>query len=179
MTKPFSRHFETVHALDISAEMIRYAKGNINRENVCFCLIEDSSTPRPDNLADAVFSTHVFRHFDKKEDTARYFKEISRVLKAEGTMMIHLPMFSWPAGTSRLAKYLHRVKKHLEQVKAALKREMIERGRSLKLMRLSSYQVDWDYSVLSPLGFTEVELLTFCPWSNDSVHSFVFTRKAS
>jgi ubiquinone/menaquinone biosynthesis C-methylase UbiE len=177
ITACLSNYFEHVDAVDVSEAMIRRAEKHINSPKVEFHLVDGCSLPVQDNSIDAVFSTHVFQHFDSVDDVAAYLQEISRVLKAEGSLMIHIPLYTWPAGTPALAVMLYRLRKFAEKMKASIIRRRIQKGKTSNLMRLSFYETNWLHETLSQLGFKEIEFLIFPTGSNSFLHPFMLARK--
>ena len=178
LTMFMAEHFHRLEALDISEAMIRYAQKNIQSPNLVFHLVEGSGIPGSDATVDAVFSTHVFQHFEDRDDAGQYFSEIARVLKPGGSMMIHLPLFSWPAGAGFSVKLLYRVTKLAEKLKAAIKRQAIRRGKAVNLMRMNSYETGWLFKLLPELGFVNIEISVFVTQSNHQPHPFVLAKKA-
>jgi len=49
-----------------------------------------------------VFSVIVFLHFDRSEYAESYFRECARVLKPGGSVMIQLPLYTWPPNRRHL-----------------------------------------------------------------------------
>ncbi|MFC1695065.1 class I SAM-dependent methyltransferase [Pseudomonadota bacterium] len=178
ITAFLSHYFEHVDAVDVSEAMIRHAERYIKSPNVEFHLADGCSLPIRDDTIDAVFSTHVFQHFDSTDDVATYLLEIARVLKADGSLMIHIPLYTWPAGTPALSVMLYRLKKFAEKMKANIIRQRIQKGKTSNLMRLSFYETNWLDEKLSQLGFKEIEFLTFVTSSNNFLHPFVLAKKA-
>src|SRR5689334_10746121 len=64
MTAQLAREFGIVHAVDVSRGMIDYAAERVTGTNVQFHLTDGGSLPIPPASVTAVFSTHVFQHFD-------------------------------------------------------------------------------------------------------------------
>jgi ubiquinone/menaquinone biosynthesis C-methylase UbiE len=179
ITRCLARDFKRVDATDISESMIKYARKLVGGTNVKFHLVENCQIPVESASATAVFSTHVFQHFDGKSDVLSYFQEISRALRPGGSMMIHIPLFTWPEGTPLLSKGLYRIAKYAQQSKADIKRLFIRSGKPVCLMRMSSYETGWLVSILTNLGFEEIELMSFATQSNNSSHPFVLAKKIS
>ena len=100
LTKPMSAYFGKMDALDVSEGMLDYARKHVTTAQ--FHLVDGNTIPLPDRSVTAVFSAHVFQHFDSLDDATGYFNEIHRVLVTGGTMMIHLPIYWWPLGMGKL-----------------------------------------------------------------------------
>ncbi len=178
ITKALAVDFDIVKAVDVSEAMINYAKGHIPGSNVEFFLSDGIKLPTHDDSVDAVFSTHVFQHFDSLQDAFKYFNEIFRVLKLNGTFMIHLPIYRWP-GQKRIYQTLNNLMKTIGNVRARWLRYLIKRGSWHPLMRGLPYELDWLYHTLDRIGFTDVEFRIIRPSSNNDPHPFVLARKVN
>ena len=60
ITLHLSKYFKSIYAIDVSKEMIDYARKRINNPRVHFYLTDGVTIPLSDNQVSAVFSTHVF-----------------------------------------------------------------------------------------------------------------------
>jgi len=179
LTKHMASVFGHIHALDISPGMIEYAKARVQEPNITFHLIDGESIPLPDESVTAVFSTHVFQHFDSINTASGYFKDIARTLVREGTMMIHLPMVIWPCvGHQRWLITFYRVLKSLENFNVRRKRRAIRGGGFAPLMCMNSYPVDYFYKVLPVLGFKDIEISIFATRSDNYPQPFLLGRKS-
>jgi ubiquinone/menaquinone biosynthesis C-methylase UbiE len=177
LTKYMARTFDHVYAVDVSAEMLDYAKRNIEAENVTFVLTNAWDLPLDAESVTAAFSAHVFQHFDSPNDGAKYFKELARILTNKGSLMIHLPLHAFPSEGTRFSsgvRLLYSLRKKAGDVRAATFRRL---AKSKPFMRRLSYEMAWTSNLLRQLGFTDVEFTFFSVTSNDSLHSFVFARK--
>ena len=171
--------FKVVHALDVSYEMINYAQKNVRGSNVHWYVTDGISIPLKDSLVFSVFSSHVFQHFPSVEDGLIYFKEIYRVLKSGGTMMVHLPLHDFPTVNkkySNLVRYLYSLFLVLTSVKADIRRWQMRRG-GKKYMHGISYETSQLYKQLQGFGFIRIEFINFPVQSNDYLHSCVFATK--
>lgn len=179
LTKHMASAFGHIHALDISSGMIEYAKARIQDSNITFHLVDGNAIPLPNDSVTSVFSTHVFQHFDSIDTVSSYFKDISRVLVREGTLMIHLPMVIWPCviRLGWLIKFFNFLKK-LENLNVKRKRRAIRDGGFAPLMCMNSYPVDYFYKVLPTLGFKDIEISIFATTSDNYPQSFVLARKS-
>lgn len=82
-----------------------------------------SEEPIPDNSAEVLFSTHVFQHFDHRDDALRVFQEGYRILAPGGTLMIHLPLVHLPSfGGAAVLRQLLWAMEWLKALKAAVRR---------------------------------------------------------
>lgn len=176
ITKQLATYFKQVHAVDVSEKMIEYAKTHITDPAVCFHVSKGLNIPLDNQSVSCVFSTHVFQHLDSLDIAKTYFKEISRVLKSNGTMMIHLPIYKWPS-SSRGFRQIYAVRKKLSDFRAGLRRMLMEFGMAKPIMRGLWYPVDMFYQELPKLGFEDVEISIFITKSNKDPHPFVLARK--
>jgi SAM-dependent methyltransferase len=176
ITRELGRCFDTVYALDVSKGMIEYAKKKIQGSTVRFMVGDGLHISLQDASVTAVFSTHVFQHFDSLSHGTRYFEEISRVLSSEGTMMIHLPVHQWPAMPG-LFERIYRLRKSTGGARAWIKRRLILAGISHHYMRGLSYPVGYLFDILAQQRFMDIELLLFRTSKENAVHPFVFARR--
>ena len=176
ITKQLATYFNEVHALDISDDMIDYAKRHIDNPAVVFHLTKGIDIPLGDRSIDSVFSTHVFQHLDSLAIAKSYFSEIARVVKPGGTLMVHLPIYRWPA-ESAVFNRLYAIRKRIGTMSAQVKRVFMNSGMIKPIMRGLPYPVDFFYEEFPKLGFDDIEISIFVTKSNSSPHSFVFARK--
>lgn len=173
LTKHIADHFETVHALDVSQDMIDYAR-RINRSNVIFHIVEGTSIPV--ESANACFSAHVFQHLDGSESAMAYFREIHRTLKPGGSMMIHIPIESWPSGTGSFIKFLYKLRRVVISIRATALRGLIRIGFNRSLMTSQSFRPEQLLSDLSEIGFKSLQISIISVRSNGSAHAFVLGK---
>lgn len=176
ITKQLAVYFNQVYAIDVSEKMIEYAKKQISESSVTFYLSDGISIPLPNQSVSSVFSTHVFQHFDTLSVADGYFAEISRVLKTDGTFMIHLPIYRWPS-KSRIQRNIYEVQKSFGDLRAGGKRLLMRYGIGKPFMRMLSYPIAYFFEVLPKYGYDDIELTIFVTKSNNAPHSFVFARK--
>ncbi|MCE2800615.1 MAG: class I SAM-dependent methyltransferase [Planctomycetaceae bacterium] len=176
ITKQLALYFKEVHAVDVSEKMIEYAKTHVTSSSVSFHVSTGVNIPLNDQSVNSVFSTHVFQHLDTLDIARNYFKEISRVLKRNGTMMIHLPIYKWPS-SSRGFKQLYAIRKQLSDVRASMRRSLMEFGLGKPIMRGLWYPVDFFYEEFPKLGLDDIEISMFVTKSNNDPHPFVLARK--
>src|SRR5256885_5891420 len=142
ITAQLARTFTTVHAVDVSEAMIAYAAARVTSPNVHFQVTDGMVLPLERASVTAVFSTHVFQHFDSLEQATRYFGEVARVLAPGGTLMIHLPVHRWPV-VPRALELVYHTRKRVGDLRAWLLRPFISRGWARPLMRYLSYPADY------------------------------------
>jgi len=176
LTMHLSRYFQTVHAIDASQGMIDYAREHILSSSVMFYLSDGLNIPLRDNSASAVFSTHVFQHFDSLSHATAYFCEIYRVLTPGGSLMIHLPVYNWPTMPG-VFDTLYSLREYIGDIRAWAWRHLSELGILAPTMRGLKYPVSYLYNTLTKQGFTHIEISFFAVRSNGSLHPCVFARK--
>lgn len=176
MTMQLASCFDRVHALDISDDMINYAKKHITSSSVVFHISKGVDIPLGDQSVCSSFSTHVFQHLDSLSVAKAYFAEIARVLKPGGSLMIHVPIYNWPLG-ARMFGSLYAIRKQADDVKAHIKRVLMDFGMAKPIMRGLSYPVEFFYKELPKVGFDDIEIFTFVTKSNNAPHSFIFAKK--
>lgn len=85
---PAARRVKKVFALDIQPEMLDILKDNIKKEkitNIEVILSGESSIPLSDKSVDILFMVNVFHEL---EDKSALLREVKRVLKLNGRLMI-------------------------------------------------------------------------------------------
>jgi SAM-dependent methyltransferase len=178
LTKAMAEYFDSVFALDVSQDMIEYARKRVGTKNVEFQLVDGAQIPCGVASVDAVFSAQVFQHLEDKKDVEAYFRERGRVLSPGGSLMIHIPMFAWPPQAGDWVKRFYAIGRRIDDLKAGRLRKALDRGGSNGLMRMRSYPIRFFYDFLPPLGFVDIEIAMFVSHSNDDVHPFVFATKS-
>jgi ubiquinone/menaquinone biosynthesis C-methylase UbiE len=168
--------FKKVFGLDVSDGMISYARERISNPNVEFLLTDGISIPLPDNSVTAVFSTHVFQHFNSNRIGWKNFSEAFRILTDGGTLLIHLPVYQFPA-RNLIFKISFLVWETLHGIYAFLSRKLIMVGVWTKYMRMINYNMDELFCVISKLGFQDIELLILPPRSKGKPIPLIFARK--
>jgi SAM-dependent methyltransferase len=176
MTGQIAEDFGIVDALDISEEMIEYARRHVKAGNVQFRRSSGADLPVFDCTVSAVFSCHVFQHFSSLEVARQYFLEAYRVLREGGTLMIHLPIYRWP-NASRAYGWLHQCQTQISDWKETLNRRLIQAGIFRPLMCVLAYPIDWIFQELPKIGFEQVEIAIIPLTRNGDPHPFVLARK--
>jgi SAM-dependent methyltransferase len=180
LTRHMAMSFGWVHAVDVSADMLDYARNHIHTDNVTYHVTNGRDIPMTDNSVAAVFSTHVFQHFDSPLDGTRYFGELARVLTEDGTLMIHLPMHSFPSDAGALChgmRMLYYARRKAGDLVANCRRLISSVIGVRPTMRALSYEMGLVFGALQALRFTDVEVVLFPVRSNGHLHSFVLARK--
>jgi ubiquinone/menaquinone biosynthesis C-methylase UbiE len=86
-----SKYCENITGIDVSSEAISFAKATYNESNLSFLTVkkaEEAPLPFFDEAFDVVLSFQVVEHI---QDTTAYFREINRVLKPCGKIIIATP----------------------------------------------------------------------------------------
>ncbi len=175
ITKQLAACFGEVHALDVSESMLQFAREHIDAANIAFQLVDGNHVPLADATVSAVFSCHVFQHFDSTTVAAAYFRECARIMKPGGTLMIHLPIYEWPSD-SPVFRLLYRLRQSVSDVRAHVARRLMMRGLAKPIMRSLRYAPAFLFADLSAAGFSDVEISVFPTSSNGGPHPFVFAR---
>jgi ubiquinone/menaquinone biosynthesis C-methylase UbiE len=179
ITKHLASYFESVKAVDVSEGMVNYAKKNVQVSNIDFHVTNGLDLPFEDSSVGAVFSTDVFQHFDSLLDASSYFREINRVMDENGSLMIHLPIYSWPRlKITPVYRILYKLYTFCLATRAKCIRLLIKMGISKPFMVSQQYEIDWLYQELYKIGFREVEFRTFRITKLNTLYSFIFARKA-
>ena len=179
LTAQLSRYFQAVHGLDVSASMIEYARAHVP-SNISFHVTGGLDIPLPDDSADAIFSTHVLQHLPNTAAGAAYMREMYRVLRPGGTVMLHVPLIVWPWGSLLgIHKLVHTLKVALDTCRTQLGRYAFRFGLTKKPpMHVIWFEISWLYSTLRQLSFQDVEIRVLLGRSKMAVqHPFVFARK--
>jgi cyclopropane fatty-acyl-phospholipid synthase-like methyltransferase len=172
LTRCIAKTFDHVTALDISEDQISYARSRIDCKNITFRVTDGVGFPSISDPVTAVFSAHVFQHFDSLSDADQVFRQLHRAMSVGGSFMIHLPIYSLPESPLQGAlRTLISAYKHVGTLKAE-----INRMRSKLIMRGLPYERSWLAEHLNAIGFRDLEFRTFQARSNQSWHDFVFGR---
>jgi len=180
ITRQLATTFESGYALDVSEDMIRYASSRVTTSNVEWHLTQGLSIPVNDNSVDGVFSSHVFQHLPSVEAGFAYFQEIMRTLKPGGTLMVHLPIHSFPSMVSQkftsLCEFLYGLFLPMLNLKSRCKRFLMRHG-GTPPMHGVSYEQERLCQTMLGIGFVRVEIQTFPVVSTGALHSFVLATK--
>lgn len=174
LTASLVQSFGQVHGLDVSEGMIDYARPRV--PGATFHLTDGIRIPLADNETTAAFSCHVLQHLDAPDDSVPIFQEVLRVLEPGGTMMIHLPLYTWPLGGRRYSRAVFNLM-FLSRQWLARRKADVNRLRGAPMMRGTWYEVDWVARLLTTLGFVDVEFIVFPVTSTGALHPFVLARK--
>jgi ubiquinone/menaquinone biosynthesis C-methylase UbiE len=180
MTKQLVEYFQVVHAVDVSPDMIEYARAHVKSDNVTFHLTNGSVLPVPDSSVAAAFSCEVFQHFDRASIAEGYFTELSRVLRPGGSLMIHLPLYSWPHALRTVYSAVFSLWTAADAVQAKIRRLLLRKGFGNPFMFGIKYETETLYGFLYQLGFRDIEVYWFentHDGGRPSFRTYLFARK--
>jgi ubiquinone/menaquinone biosynthesis C-methylase UbiE len=179
MTKQLAAYFQNVQAVDVSRDMIEYARAQVGSENVSFHVTNGCVLPIADNSVTAGFSTDVFQHFERATFAEEYFRELFRVLTNGGSIMIHLPVYLWPRRMRPVYSGLYRMWIAANSLQATMRRVLLKRGFGNPFMFGIRYEIDELYDFLYRVGFRNIEI-SFFEDSGDGgldLRAYLFARK--
>lgn len=175
LTRCIARTFDQVTALDVSEDQINYAHSRIDQPNIAFRVTDGVDFPSVACSVTAVFSAHVFQHFDSLSDVERVLREAHRTLSPGGTVMVHLPIYSLPQSPLQPAlSSMIAVSKQIGTLKAAMNRR-----RGKLIMRGLACERSWLAQCFEKTGFRKIEFRTFQVRSNQSWHDFILAEKTT
>jgi len=175
ITRHLARCFDSVCAVDISEDMIAYARKKAEAANATFLVVQDMEIPKPDRSVKAIFSTHVLQHLDSVEAGLAYFQEFYRTLDNGGTLFVHLPLYQFPAEHRTIGRAFNAtwaMWRRLGSLRSRLKRRLL-----VKTMRDTPYPLTFLYGFLAGLGYSKIEFRVFPVSSNGDLHPFVLATK--
>jgi len=158
LSRPMSRDFGHVHAMDISPGMLRYA-GTWSSPKITFHLT-DGTIPLAPASAGAVFSLHTFNVLASQEAQRQCFREIFRVLKPGGSMMVQLPVYQLPSSGQKLLAFGYRTVQWLKGLRHHRQRRLLQAGQNTPCMCYTETSAPELLSFLGTTGFTRVEIRT-------------------
>jgi len=180
ITKQLAQYFQYVTALDISQHQLDYAKQHISVPTVTFVRSDSTKLPVADESCDAVFSVHVFQHFESHADALAVFQDIHRALAPDGTFMIHLPLYELPdTKISILFSPIITFAKRLSDLKATIDRRRLLKGKWKPVMRRLRFDRGHLFDQIRNVGFSKIECRMFPVQSNQSYHEFIFATKCA
>jgi SAM-dependent methyltransferase len=182
MTRQLAAYFQEVHAVDVSPHMLEYAQRNVNSRNVSFYVTEGVALPLANCTVTAAFSSEVFQHFNHVSLAETYFTELHRVLAAGASLMIHLPIYTWPDALRRTFARLYRLRSLLESIHANRRRLLLKVGLGYPFMCGVQYDSRRLYEVSWNVGFREIQVRFFQTSGErerPDFRSYLFARKPS
>ncbi len=156
LTFPLSRRFKKAIGVDISESMITAAKQNAHRGNNCEFILNTENTLSfldPDTL-DFAYSDIVFQHIAPRY-SKRYFIEIARALKPNGTFVFQLPshLIKGSPIRKRFSYALKGISQKLGLGKAYFEMNAIPSEQLISFMQKEAglkHIKHWDYPVAGP-----------------------------
>jgi SAM-dependent methyltransferase len=167
LTRALANDFESVVAVDVSADMLDRAR-RVCPRNVDLRQVTDTRVPLADRSVNAVFSCHVLQHLDTFGAVTDYLAEAHRVLVLGGRIMVHLHMAG--SGDSRR----RRVRAEVDLFRS---RRGLSRGRTHTAVRMRGYHIDQVHAMLAEVGFTHIEFRYFPVRSYH--HAFWLARRTA
>jgi SAM-dependent methyltransferase len=171
LTKHMASDFDEVIGVDVSPGMIETARNHLTEHNIDLRLGDGLRLPVNTGTADVAFSTHVFQHFESYDVARSNFREIARVLRPDGCMLIQLPTFEHPSYALPGTEFVLAARQRLLDRRAEIRRK-----RRLPVMRMLHYSWSWLLAELPPLGFGEIEITLFQTRSG-GLHNYVIARR--
>jgi SAM-dependent methyltransferase len=88
LMRPMSRHFDEIHGIDVSGEMIRLARERLRGIPHAHAQVSSGAdlTSFADDFFDFVYSYAVFQHIPSREVVFQYLAETRRVLRVGGIL---------------------------------------------------------------------------------------------
>ena len=153
ITKYASSKAKKVLALDTSPNAIDVARDFSSSFNIEYCVGDIFTIHFTDNTFDCVIFTEIIEHLS---DPVRHLKEIHRILKPNGYLIISTPnALSYNRIGNYLLSFWFGNKKKMAEYTAAIDRE--ERGTGTDLDHIFCWTFDTLYRLLSRNGFRYVD----------------------
>jgi ubiquinone/menaquinone biosynthesis C-methylase UbiE len=162
-----AKEFGQLTAIDVSSDMIERARG-VAPDAVRFHQVNGPVIPVADGEADAVFSVHVMQHLENMRVLEAYIREIARVLRADGTAMVHIPLQGSPPPNP-----LRRLQQELTLRNS---RRSLRTGQGHTTMRTNDYWLNEVWMAFTRAGFRDIELRLIPVRSNGYGHQFWLAR---
>jgi ubiquinone/menaquinone biosynthesis C-methylase UbiE len=161
MTRQLAGFFEVAIGIDVAEEMLALARTHAPEGR--YLLGTGTTLPVEDASVSAAFSYEVFQHFDRREITISYFREIHRILEHGGTCMVHIPLAILPFAhmfptMARIQRSLWHLAESWLRAKSQVKRLLIKAVNRRPFLLVLQYEPDWLYTQLSGIGFQDVEI---------------------
>ena len=164
ITHALALNFDRVIGVDVAPEMLRRAR-SFMPSHVDLREVSGTALPLPTGSVDAVFSTHVFQHLDSLRIVRAYLAEVGRVLRPNGSFMLHIAL------ASRSPTLPWRT---VQRTRITWNRWRAARGHTPTYYRTRSYRAEDIRRLLEELPIQRVELREFRVRSNGGLHPFWF-----
>lgn len=168
ITRALAASFQSVVALDVSADMISLAR-EVCPPSVEFQQVNGAVIPAETGSADALFSVLTLQHLDGFEAVRGYLAEAHRVLRGGGSLMVDLTLAKHePPSVARRAR---------AEIDIWRSRRGLRKGKVHKRVRWREYPWEQVRSALEEIGFQSVEFRMFAVSSSSSHYHFWLARK--
>lgn len=169
ITHVLAEDFDFVIAVDVAEPMLERAAAAVP-SNVELHQVAGTSLPIGDGTVDGVFSVHVLQHLDDIGRVADSLREMYRVLRPGGTLMVHVNLASRPMPALRRIRHRIGLRRN---------RRAIHRGGPHNYVTMNYYTMEDVWLLLDHVGFSDLELRVFPVRSNGYPHSFWFARRSA
>jgi SAM-dependent methyltransferase len=178
LTAALVRDFKKVYALDISPDRIKRCMMMLKSEKVSFHLLREPVFPIADRACSLCISTHVLQHVADTAVIEAYFREMLRVLRSGGCLLIHVPVIGAHGMTGDIGAVLRRGGKEIvKEGVLAISRCLMLAGFHNLPWKVDQYRV-FSFvklsSLLSRIGFVDIEL-RILPRAGG--HAYIFARR--
>ncbi|MGI8906611.1 MAG: class I SAM-dependent methyltransferase [Candidatus Sumerlaeaceae bacterium] len=157
LTRSLAARFEQVFATDISTGMLEAAREHMP-SNVVLRKGDGLTLPFESRSVDAGFSYIVFQHFDGRAMIEQYVKELARVLRPGGTVMLHVPAVE-PVQRFRQIVGLFGLRRRITQFLTSRGSFPSPRQRFFVTMNYRMYNVSKIQAILKRNGFTRLRTI--------------------
>ncbi len=177
LTSALAQDFQEIDALDVSPQRIAQVSGVPGAARIHPFLIDKPVIPVADNSADLCISTHVLQHVSDIKVVRAYFREMFRVLRPGGYIVVHVPVIGAHGFSGTLPKVtVRRLKEIARHFALLFLRPLMAIGvRSFPY--ISEYHI-FEYGeiheYLKRVGFWPIEMRFL---SREGIHSYIFARK--
>ncbi|MDE2595548.1 MAG: class I SAM-dependent methyltransferase [Sphingomonadales bacterium] len=180
MSNQLADHFAQVKAVDVSPGMLDFARKHVTKPNIEWILGDGLRLPANDASVQAVFSVHVFQHFNDVEAVRHNLLECVRILEPGGSLFIHTYVHAFPeAGQSfsRLARKAYRLFMQASARKAERRRRAMRSGGAEPYMHGLSHEASDLLALAAEVGLAERLVVTMPPSISGGMHSVLVARK--